>query len=127
LGDFFVAAADYAQDKPWAFDFKNLTVYDIMGEIGDSVERYQKLKPGPKKEEAYWTMIATIAQAKTIKKWVENLQELPDSKNVNEAIMRLLNYSEYQISGGKKSKKSAPKSSDKEKSLAQEISEFEGS
>ena len=127
LGDFFVAAADYAQDKPWAFDFKNLTVYDIMGEIGDSVKRYQKLKPGPKKEEAYWTMIATIAQAKTIKKWVENLQELPDSKNVNEAIMRLLNYSEYQISGGKKSKKSAPKSSDKEKSLSQEISEFEGS
>ena len=127
LGDFFVAAADYAQDKPWAFDFKNLTVYEIMGEIGKSVKRYQKLKPGPKKDEAYWTMIATLAQAKTIKKWVENLQELPESKSINEAIMRLLNYSEYQISGGKKSKKSAPKSSDKEKSLAQEISEFEGS
>ena len=127
LGNFFVAAADYAQDKPWAFDFKNLTVYEIMGEIGKSVERYQKLKPGPKKDEAYWTMIATLAQAKTIKKWVENLQELPESKSINEAIMRLLNYSEYQISGGKKSKKSAPKSSDKEKSLAQEISEFEGS
>lgn len=127
LGNFFVAAADYAQDKPWAFDFKNLTVYEIMGEVGDSIKRYQKLKPGSKKDEAYWNMIATIAQAKTIRKWITNLQELPDSKNVNEAIMRLLNYSEYQISGGKKSKKSAAKSSDKEKSLAQEISEFQGS
>ncbi len=127
LGDFFVAAADFAQDKPWAFDFKNLSVFNIMSEVGTSVRRYQKLKPGPKKEEAYWNMIATIAQAKTIRKWITNLQELPDSKNVNEVIMRLLNYSEYQISGGKKSKKSAPKPSEKEKSLAQEISEFQGS
>lgn len=127
LGDFFVAAADFAQDKPWAFDFKNLSVFNIMSEAGTSIRRYQKLKPGPKKEEAYWNMIATIAQAKTIRKWITNLQELPDSKNVNEVIMRLLNYSEYQISGGKKSKKSAPKPSEKEKSLAQEISEFQGS
>lgn len=127
LGDFFVAAADFAQDKPWAFNFKNLSVFNIMSEVGTSVRRYQKLKPGPKKEEAYWNMIATIAQAKTIRKWITNLQELPDSKNVNEVIMRLLNYSEYQISGGKKSKKSAPNPSEKEKSLAQEISEFQGS
>jgi hypothetical protein len=127
LGDFFVAAADFAQDKPWAFDFKNLSVFNIMSEVGTSIRRYQKLKPGPKKEEAYWNMIATIAQAKTIRKWITNLQELPDSKNVNEVIMRLLNYSEYQISGGKKSKKSAPNPSEKEKSLAQEISEFQGS
>jgi hypothetical protein len=127
LGDFFVAAADFAQDKPWAFNFKNLSVFNIMSEVGTSVRRYQKLKPGPKKDEAYWNMIATIAQAKTIRKWITNLQELPDSKNINEVIMRLLNYSEYQISGGKKSKKNAPKPSEKEKSLAQEISEFQGS
>jgi hypothetical protein len=127
LGDFFVAAADFAQDKPWAFNFKNLSVFNIMSEVGTSVRRYQKLKPGPKKDEAYWNMIATIAQAKTIRKWITNLQELPDSKNINEVIMRLLNYSEYQISGGKKSKKSAPNPSEKEKSLAQEISEFQGS
>jgi hypothetical protein len=104
VGDFLNAVADLVQDKPWAGNFKNLSVFTMLSEGFDYYKKYDQLKPGPKKDEALNKFLFKVSQLGTIQKWIENLEKLPESKSVNEAIMRLLNYSEYQISGGKKSK-----------------------
>ena len=104
VGDLLVNIADAIQGKPYAGTFKNLPIFQMLTDAFKYYEKYDRLKPGPKKDEALNKFWFRLAQLGTIDKWINNLEKLPESKDINEAIMRLLNYSEYQISGGKKSK-----------------------
>ena len=104
VGDLLVNIADAVQGKPYAGTFKNLPIFQMLTDAFKYYEKYDRLKPGPKKDEALNKFWFRLAQLGTIDKWINNLEKLPESKDINEAIMRLMNYSEYQISGGKKSK-----------------------
>ena len=109
MGEVISALGDYFTDKPWAGE-SSKTV-GIISEASMIIKKFKKadnVKDAEKKakytKDAVLELVSlTGIPAPTISKMVDNYSKVLDSDDFGEAILRLLNFSEYQISGSKKS------------------------
>ena len=115
-GEIFAAAGDLLTGKPWAGEQTR-----TVGLIQSSMNVIKKLKNAmttkdeDKKEKAQKDAILELvnmtgAPASTIDKMVQNYKQIGTDGDLGKDIMRVLNYSKYQIEGSKKKKESFAKS-----------------
>ena len=111
-GEIFAAAGDLLTGKPWAGEQTR-----TVGLIQSSMNVIKKLKKAmtiqdeDKKEKAQKDAILELVNmtgspASTIDKMIQNYKEIGTDDDLGKDIMRVLNYSKYQIDGPKKKKQS---------------------
>jgi hypothetical protein len=118
LGELFQAAGDFFTNKPYAGDnARTVGILQIGFRITELAKRYEKIdgtKNPEKKQEALENL---ILPAPTLKRFIDNYSKLGEGE-LGEDILRLLNFSNYQIEGPKK------KETKKPKSIAEQNEEF---
>jgi hypothetical protein len=112
LGELFSGIGDLATKKPYAMsDTRSVGILQITFRIGELYKRWDKTKDPVKKEAALnklflESLTLTSVPAPTIDRMFKNYSKVAEGDgDVGENILRLLNYSEYQIMGGSKKKK----------------------
>ena len=141
LGELIGGMADLVQDKPWDFSHKSLGIWETTQRIlkkfknfertktqldkyqGDTKTRDKRDRLRKQEEKVDKAIMEFISELTTVGpspapallKWWYNLGEL-DNPDVppGEAIMRLLNYSDYQIQGKKEKPKKKKKISERD-------------
>jgi len=121
-GEFAVKIKDLLIGKPARFlQFKNLPVLTQGEEVFNRFARYRDTKDPKKKQEALYKALAETSQitglpVNNLRKIFKNMEELIEGgEDPAKVIMRLFNFSEYQIQneaerkGNKKSKRKAKK------------------
>ena len=103
-GDLIKTGADYLQGKPWYKETTTLPVFSTVTNILFKYDEYNKEKnplTKAKKLEDFWVefLMITGLPAKNLQKFAENYPKLSQSKDFPEFMLRLLNYSKYQIEG----------------------------
>jgi len=117
IGDLFNYLGDLATGKPWAGDNDGaLRILTIASKITKDWSNYlnakkQETKDKYLKEIILETLTLTGLPSHQIDRFIENYGKVMtgDVDNMHELILRLLNYSQYQIEGGGKGKKSKKK------------------
>lgn len=105
VGDLFQMAGDFFTGKPWAgSNIKTVGILSIAGALTEKFAYAGKLKDPTKKSEAYqkaYLELATLTgvAAPTIAKFVENYGNIGKDGDIGKDILRLLNFSKYQIEG----------------------------
>ena len=105
VGDLFQMAGDFFTGKPWAgSNIKTVGILSIAGALTEKFAYAAKLKDPAKKSEAYqkaYLELATLTgvPAPTIAKFVENYGNIGKDGDIGKDILRLLNFSKYQIEG----------------------------
>jgi len=105
VGDLFQMAGDLFTGKPWAgSNVKTVGLLSIAGSLTEKFAYAAKLKDPAKKAEAYqkaYLELATFTSvpAPTIAKFVENYGNIGKDGDIGKDILRLLNFSKYQIEG----------------------------
>lgn len=105
VGEVFNVLGDYFTDKPWAGEsFKSVGVLTIAGELAKKAKKASNYKDEEKRDKAWADfrdelMTITGLPAPTIRRFVDNYSKVGTGGDIGEDILRLLNYSEYQISG----------------------------
>lgn len=150
VGEVFNVLGDYFTDKPWAGEsFKSVGILTIAGELAKKAKKASNYKDEEKRDKAWADfrdelMTITGLPAPTIRRFVDNYSKVGTGGDIGEDILRLLNYSEYQISGapGKgsseeeksfndylkgSSKKSSKSSDDEEQSFNDYLEKSSGS
>jgi len=108
IGEVVQTAADAFQDKPWAgSQAKTVGIIQIANGIAKDFMRAGKFKDEEKKAKAYrdaYLELATLTglPMPTIAKFFDNYSQLGSEADLGKLILRLLNYSNYQIEGPKK-------------------------
>ena len=112
IGDVFNVIGDVATGKPWAGNpTRNMPIVAVAANIAKQYDRINKIKDPEKKAEATKKMFYEILTlggipASNIDKIANNFMKVVEGgESPEKAIMRLLNYSEYQIEGKEKKKK----------------------
>ena len=110
-GELLGMAADYYQGKPWAGEgTKSLGILNVATSIFQKLKAANRMKEGPKKDakmkQAYLEMLTILPPgipAPTLSKLIDNYSKIisGDYENTGEALLRLMNFSEYQITGPK--------------------------
>ena len=103
-GDLIKTFADYLQEKPWYKETTSLPLFTTFTNIIFKYDKYDKETNPIKKDkklEDFWVefLMLTGLPAKNLQKFVENYPKLSQSKDFPEFMLRLLNYSKYQIEG----------------------------
>ena len=136
-GQFLINIADAIQGKPWANKINSIPIIEIVNELQTKVSKVVKADTDQKLEESSYELIQSVATAvgfpaNQVKRAMNNYPKLTDSKDFGEFILRLLNYSDYQISGPakKNTKKKKKKMTQREMKLMfpdlyEEMKEFE--
>jgi hypothetical protein len=99
---------DYFTDKPWAgSQAKTVGLIQIANGVVKDLVKAGNLKDEEKKAKAYrdaYYELSTLVglPMPTIAKFFDNYGELGSESDVGTIILRLLNYSNYQIEGPKK-------------------------
>jgi hypothetical protein len=116
IGDAITALGDFATGKPWAGQApRNTPIVAMALNIGKQWTRINTLKDPEKKADATKKMVYEMLSvggipASNIDKIANNVMELIDGgESPEKVIMRLLNYSEYQIKDKEKKKKKPKK------------------
>ena len=105
VGDLFQMAGDLFTGKPWAGNnVKTVGLLSIAASLTEKFAYAAKLKDPAKKAEAYqkaYLELATFTSvpAPTIAKFVENYGNIGKDGDIGKDILRLLNFSKYQIEG----------------------------
>ena len=105
VGDLFQMAGDLFTGKPWAgSNVKTVGLLSIAGSLTEKFAYAAKLKDPAKKAEAYQKAYLELATftgvpAPTIAKFVENYGNIGKDGDIGKDILRLLNFSKYQIEG----------------------------
>jgi len=113
LGELVTMIGDYFTDKPWAGEgTKSLGVINIASGIFQRFKKADKLKDKKLKAEAYkkaYLELLTLPgiPAPTLAKLHKNYEAIinGDTDDAGELILRLFNFSDYQIDGPSKDKK----------------------
>ena len=112
LGEMVNMAGDFFTAKPWAGGIKTAGILNQSRLITESAVRASKIKD-PEKAAAAWRKFQlelvsmTGLPASNVNKMSGNIQKLVEGGlDPGEAILRILNFSEYQIKGMKKKKPS---------------------
>lgn len=123
-GEMLSSIADSIQGKPWADEVTSIPIFEIVNDLKTKYFNVVNAKTEAKKEKAAYELIQSLATtigipANQIKKALNNYPKLTDSKDFGEFILRLLNYSDYAISGPakKNTKKKKKKMTQKEMKL----------
>ena len=124
-GEFAVKIKDLIIGKPQSFlKFKNLPILTQGEEIFQRFARYRDTKDPKKKQEALYKALAETSQitglpVNNVRKIFKNMEQLIEGgEDPAKVIMRLFNFSEYQIQNeaerkrNKKSKRKAKKKAD---------------
>ena len=103
-GDLIKTGADYLQGKPWYKETTSLPLFTTFTNIIYKYDKYDKETNPIKKDkklEDFWVefLMLTGLPAKNLQKFAENYPKLSQSKDFPEFMLRLLNYSKYQIEG----------------------------
>ena len=121
LGEVFVMAADFFSGKPWAGEnAKSVGLLTMAASLVQKAKKAQSIKDPKKQAEAWHKFqleLATLTgiPAPTLDRFVENYSKvIKGNQDPGESILRLFNYSEYQISGPPE------KSAAKEKGMSKE-------
>jgi hypothetical protein len=110
LGEVVNTIGDLFTGKPWiGTQTKSLGIRQIANSIGRKLSQASNYNDKNKRDKAFldaYLEIATLTgiPAPTIKKFFDNYSKLNTTDDPGEIILRLLNYSEYQISGPTKNK-----------------------
>ena len=138
-GEILASIADSIQGKPWADEVTSIPIFEIANDLKTKVSKVIKAETDQKLEEASYELIQAVATAvgvpaNQVKRALNNYPKLTDSKDFGEFILRLLNYSDFQISGPakKNTKKKKKKMTQREMKLFypdlyKEMNEFEDS
>lgn len=112
LGEMVNMAGDFFTGKPWAGNVKSAGVLNQASILTQSAVRASKIKD-PEKAAVAWRKFQlelvslTGLPASNVGKMSANIQKLVEGGlDPGEAILRILNFSEYQIEGKKKKKPS---------------------
>jgi len=103
-GDLIKTGADYYQGKPWYKETTTLPILSTWSNILFKHEEYIKEKNPLKKAKKLNDLIVESLMvlglpAKNLEKFIENYPKLSQSEDFPEFMLRLLNYSKYQIEG----------------------------
>ena len=103
-GEILASIADSIQGKPWANEVTSIPIFEIFNDLKTKVFNVVEAKTKEKREKATYELIQSIATtvgipANQVKRALNNYPKLTESKDFGEFILRLLNYSDYQISG----------------------------
>jgi len=112
LGELFAGLGDLFTKKPYAMsDTRSVGILQISFRIGQLYQRWDKTKDPVKKEAALNKLLLesltlTSVPAPTLDRMYKNYSKVADGEgDIGENILRLLNYSEYQIGGSSSKKK----------------------
>jgi hypothetical protein len=112
FGDIIAAVRDYTLDKPWAGDMRSIPFFSSVTDVFDNLKKMNKTKDQAKQDKYFKDFVLSIIESTGIPagqafKWADNLKKLGtmDVDGVGEAMLRLLNYSNYVVDGSKKSAK----------------------
>jgi uncharacterized protein YihD (DUF1040 family) len=128
LGDIFTSIQEHMSDAPWAGEAKSLPVLNQANDIIYSAKKYydyqEKIDGLTKRSQRKEREEYEIKQAEVVEKLMiqmgemftgmpvsnlakfgDNLSKIGEAEDNGEMIMRLLNYSEYQIQRGKPEEK----------------------
>ena len=108
IGEVIQTVGDYFTDKPWAgSQAKTVGLIQIANGVVKDLVKAGNLKDEEKKAKAYrdaYYELSTLVglPMPTIAKFFDNYGDLGSESDVGTIILRLLNYSNYQIEGPKK-------------------------
>ena len=112
VGDMLTSARDLLLDKPWATDARTAPGWDILSDATKSAQKIMNAKSDDDVYEAiadmgYAASAAAGLGLKNISRMAQNMAEVIDSgaNDAGEAVLRLLNYSDYTIEGPDRKKK----------------------
>lgn len=117
LGEIAVMIGDALTGKPWDATPKSVGVLQIAASITKKAKIWDKTKDPVKKEEHFKRLLWEISTltgmpGPTLNKMAKNIEKLIEGgEDPGTAILRLFNYSDYQIEGPKNKKKGSEKSS----------------
>jgi len=116
LGDLVYSASQLAQGKPWGARLRNLPFFSQMESLGENYLKYQQSTKAETKAKYQQKMRTDVMElfgipARNMSKGWSNLQKLSTGEydDIGELVLRLLNYSDYQIEGQKETKKKKTK------------------
>jgi hypothetical protein len=101
IGDLLVTIKDLVEGNPWAGEFKTLPIFEQAADIVRDIKAYSKAKTDETREKhliklVNHTVELTGIPASSMYRMYNNLTELSNS-DTGEAILRLLNFSEYVV------------------------------
>ena len=117
LGEIAVMIGDALTGKPWDATPKSVGVLQIAASITKKAKIWDKTKDPVKKEEHFKRLLWEISTltgmpGPTLNKMAKNIEKLIEGgEDPGTVILRLFNYSDYQIEGPKNKKKGSEKSS----------------
>ena len=110
-GDMINAITDALTDKPWAGSSKTLPPLQAAADFARQIQRYRQTKDPQKKEKILFDAILDLTKyvgvpGPQVEKFVNNIKKLVEGgEDPGKIILRVFNFSEYQIDGRKKKTK----------------------
>ncbi len=104
IGEVITQTADFVQDKPWYKETSSVPALTVWTNLLVKWDEYDKAKSSSQKQKKLTEFYVELAMftglpAKNIQKMAENYPKLLESEDFGEFMLRLLNYSKYQIEG----------------------------
>ena len=104
IGEVITQTADFVQDKPWYKETSSVPALTVWTNLLVKWDEYDKAKSASQKQKKLTEFCVELAMftglpAKNIQKMAENYPKLLESEDFGEFMLRLLNYSKYQIEG----------------------------
>lgn len=104
FGDLISTGADFIQKKPWYKETTSIPIFNITTNLLVKFDEYRNAKTPTQQQKKLTELMVELAMftglpAKNIQKMAENYPKLLESEDFGEFMLRLLNYSKYQIEG----------------------------
>ena len=104
IGEVITQTADFVQDKPWYKETSSVPALTVWTNLLVKWDEYDKAKSSSQKQKKLTEFYVELAMftglpAKNIQKMADNYPKLLESEDFGEFMLRLLNYSKYQIEG----------------------------
>lgn len=116
VGQLIQYIADGIQNKPWAGQVPSIPIIEAVAEPWSKYQRAARIKDPDKRAEAMQSALFRMLEITglpitTAKRWTDNFDKVlkGDTKNVQEDVLRIFNYSDYQIGGTPAEKRKAAK------------------
>jgi hypothetical protein len=103
-GEIIAKTGDAIQQKPWYKDFRQLAIYEQAGKMLGSLQKFIFGKTEKERGDAGYQLALDVLTTRgvptaTLEKFAYNYPKLTESEDFGEFMLRLLNYSKYQIEG----------------------------
>jgi len=116
VGQLIQYIADGIQNKPWAGQVPSIPIIEAVAEPWSKYQRAARIKDPDKRAEAMQSALFRMLEITglpitTAKRWTDNFDKVlkGDTKNIQEDVLRIFNYSDYQIGGTPAEKRKAAK------------------